>query len=151
MEACSSDARGESKRVDAGGTGFAGAEFNANSREADTGVAGTTGITDAIGAAEAGFSGAPGSKDVERVEESGATGATGFADATLEVPFAAGASTVNATGCGIAGEPLADDGLTGAGAPVSGAAPRRSLGKRMPQKPTTDSVNSSSTYPLRLR
>jgi len=32
------------------------------------------------------------------VEESGATGATGFADATLEVPFAAGASTVNATG-----------------------------------------------------
>jgi len=77
------------------------------------------------------FSGAPGSKDVERVEESGATGATGFADTTLEVSFAAGASTVSAAGCGIAG--------------VSGAAPRRSLGKRMPQKPTTDSVNSSST------
>jgi len=73
------------KRVDAGGTGFAGAEFNANSREADTGVAGTTGITDAIGAAEAGLVEAPGSKDVERVEESGATARRAFADATLEV------------------------------------------------------------------
>ena len=96
----------------------------------DTGAAGTTGITEPTGAAELGLSGAPGSKDVERVEESGATG---FADTPPEVPFAAGASTVSATGCGIAG------------APVSGAAPRRSLGKRMPQKPTTDSVNSSST------
>src|ERR1700674_4003249 len=122
MEACSFDARGESKRVDAGGTGFTGAEFNANSREADTGAAGTTGITVATCAGEAGFSGAPGSKDVERVEERGTTGATAFAATTREVPFAAGASTVSATGCGIAGEPLADDGLTGAGAPVSGAA-----------------------------
>lgn len=39
-------------------------------------------------------------------------------------------------------EPLAGDGVL---AVAAGAAPMRSPGKRMPQKPITDSVNSSST------
>src|SRR5712664_4889276 len=131
-----------------------------------TGAAGRSGTTGGGSVAEASFKGASGSKDVVKVEESGATGATGFcttgsstfgaagmtifasagfgsASLTTEtgtagfaamtpgVTFAAGASTLGATGCGP--EPI------------------RSPGKRMPQKPTTDSVNSSSTYPLTLR
>ena len=48
---------------------------------------------------------------------------------------------------GAAGEPAAGAEFTGAGAFAAGAAAgaTRSFGKRMPQKPTTGSVNSSST------
>jgi len=51
------------------------------------------------------------------------------------------------------GEPLAKKWTDCRRAAASAACwqPRRSVGKRMPQKPTTDSVNSSSTYPLTLR
>ena len=65
----------------------------------------------------------------------GAAGTAGFGGALS----ARGCETgFGATG-GLA-DPAAGDG-----------APMRSLGKRIPQKPTTDSVNSSSTYPLTLR
>ena len=80
-----------------------------------------------------------------------ALGITDFASENFSSPsFAAGAATLSATGRGTAGEP-AEDELTGAGAPGCDAELMRSPGKRMPQKPTTDSVNSSSTYPLTLR
>src|SRR6267378_5307756 len=190
MEACASDARGESKSADSGATVFTGAGFTEDCGVADTGAAGPTGTTDGSGIVEGGYSGASGSKDVDNVEESGATGAAGFcatgsasfgaggidnfasasfgsASFTTEIgtagfaarvlgvplPFAPEAATLGATGWGIAGEPLAKNELTAAGEGASGCwpPPRRSLGKRMPQKPTTDSVNSSSTYPLTLR
>src|SRR5258707_1246606 len=180
MEACASDARGESKSADSGGTGFAGAGFTENCGAADTGATGTTG---GGGMVEGGYSGASGSKVADKVEESGATGAAGFcgtgsatfgavgtdnvaaasfgsASFTTEIgtagfaarvlgvplPFAPEAATLGPTGWVIAGEPLAKNELTAAGEGASGCwpPPRRSLGKRMPQKPTTDSVNSSS-------
>src|SRR6267143_649517 len=75
MEACASDARGESKSADSGGTGFAGAGFTENCGAADTGATGTTG---GGGMVEGGYSGASGSKVADKVEESGATGAAGF-------------------------------------------------------------------------
>src|SRR6267378_3675453 len=165
MEACASDARGESKSADSGAAGFTGAGFTENCGAADAGATGATGTTGGGGVVDGRYSGASGSKDVDKAEESGATGAagfctteigtTGFAARVLGVPlpFAPEAATLGATGWGIAGEPLAKNALPVAGAGASGCVPppRRSLGKRMPQKPTTDSVNSSSTYPLTLR
>src|SRR5260370_1054945 len=188
MEACTSEARGESKSTDAGATGCTGAGVTVNSGVAETGATSTAGTTDSRGAVERRLSGASGSKDLDNVEDSRGTGATGFctrgsstfgaggitgfawasfgsaffkteagiagfAVTTPGAAFATGASTLGATGRGIAGEPLADDEVTasGAGAPCCGTEPMRSPGKRMPQKPTTGSVNSSSTYPLTFR
>ncbi|PYU37847.1 MAG: hypothetical protein DMG53_27570 [Acidobacteria bacterium] len=153
--------RGESKSVNADGTDFAGAEFTVSSTVPDTGAAGTIGIMGATGVVTFGAgsiwpTGAVGitdfaSKNFGSRSFSRETGTAGVAAATLGVTFAAGAATLSATGCGIAGESLAEDEPDGAGAPGCGAELIRSPGKRMPQKPTTDSVNSSSTYPLTLR
>ncbi len=158
MEACTSGARGESKIMDADGTGFKGAEFTENSGVADTGATGTTGSR---GVVERRLSEASGSKEVDNMEESGATGATGFCTRGSSTFGAAGIinfdsesfdSASRTTETGTAGFAATTLRVTfGAGAAGCATEPRRSPGKRMPQKPTTDSVNSSSTYPLTLR
>src|SRR6266478_5538092 len=74
-------------------------------------------------------------------------GTAGTDSKILRAPFAGGGTRTGATGRGATGTPPA------IGEPTAGegvredceGAPMRSPGKRMPQKPTTDSVNSSST------
>src|SRR5260370_16580295 len=90
MEACTSEARGESKSTDAGATGCTGAGVTVNSGVAETGATSTAGTTDSRGAVERRLSGASGSKDVDNVEDSRGTGATGF--------FTRGSSTFGAGG-----------------------------------------------------
>src|SRR5258707_12055319 len=120
MEACASDARGESKSADSGAAGFTGAGFTENCGAADTGATGTTGTaggggvvdgrySGASGSKDAGatgatgttggggvvdgkYSGASGSKDVDQAEESGATGAAGVC--TTEIGTTGFAATV---------------------------------------------------------
>ncbi len=167
-EACTSEGRGESKSTGVGAIEFSGARSTLNSGAADTGMTDATGTAGATGVAEGSFSGTVGSKDDVSVEESGATGATGFCatcscvreggttgfgGTMAEATFNGGTAEIGATGRGAGGKLLAnvEPTETGAGATGRGTEVRRSPGKRMPQKPTTDSVNSSSTYPLTLR
>lgn len=79
-------------------------------------------------------------------------GASDFEAAKIEAPETgeaagkfAGAGLIGAGGTGLT---LAA-GIVGAGEDTGAAT--RSEGNRIPQKPTTGSVNSSSTYPLVLR
>src|SRR5260370_2782137 len=146
--------------------GTTGAEFTDTSGMVDTGATGTASTTGGSGVAEGSFRGAAGSKDVDNVEESGATGATGFCT-TGSTTFAAGGITVFApagfgspsltTETGTPGFAAMTPGVTfAAGASTlratgCGPDPMRSPGKRIPQKPTTHSVNSASTYPPTFR
>src|ERR1700682_3619060 len=74
-------------------------------------------------------------------------GAAGFDSKILGAPCAGGGTTTGEPGRGATGTAVAAwEPTAGSGVIVDcGAAPRRSLGKRIPQKPMTDSVNSNST------
>ena len=102
-------------------------DFGAPSKVAESSGAGTKDELDAAGAT--GFEGT-------------GAGDEGFTATVLELPFAAGCSTFCASGRAGATEPFPAAGVSGA---ACGPGPIRSLGKRMPQKPTAGSVNSNST------
>jgi hypothetical protein len=74
-------------------------------------------------------------------------GAAGLDSKILGAAFADGGTTTGETGRGTTATPVeAGEPTAGSGVIVDcGGAPRRSLGKRIPQKPMTDSVNSNST------
>src|SRR5260370_14874454 len=155
MEACTSGARGESKIMDADGTGFKGAEFTENSGVADTGATGTTGSR---GVVERRLSEASGSKEVDNMEESGATGATGFCTRGSSTFGAAGIinfdsesfdSASRTTETGTAGfsatTPRGTFRAHAAGCPTE---PPRAPRKRMPPKPTPEPRDFSLTKSL---
>ncbi len=77
-------------------------------------------------------------------------GAAGFAAPLLGALFAEGSPILGAAARAATCEPFEAAGRTAAGVGW-GAEPIRSLGKRIPQKPTAGSVNSNSTYPLMFR
>src|SRR5882762_1307559 len=152
MEACASGVRGKSNVEETGPTGLTGTAFTGSSGMSEAGVSGTseTGAFD-FGAAGISVKEAGGAIDLDSESFGSAflamtAEAAGLEANVLGTPFAGGGTTTgatgrSATGAAVTGEPSAGGELTG----DCGADPMRSPGKRMPQKPTTDSVNSSST------
>src|SRR6266404_111391 len=153
MEACASGVRGKSNVEEMGPAGLRGTASTWSSAMSEAGVAGTS---------EAGASGF-GAAGISITDASGATildsenfgsrslattaGTAGTDSKILGAPFAGGGTRTGATVRGATGaapatgEPTAGEGVR----EDCEGAPMRSPGKRMPQKPTTDSVNSSST------
>src|SRR6267143_1873189 len=152
MEAGASGVRGKSNVEETGPTGLTGTAFTGSSGMSEAGVSGTseTGAFD-FGAAGISVKEAGGAIDLDSESFGSAflampAEAAGLEANVLGTPFAGGGTTTgatgrSATGAAVTGEPSAGGELTG----DCGADPMRSPGKRMPQKPTTDSVNSSST------
>src|SRR6267142_2044570 len=152
MEACASGVRGKSNVEEMGPAGLRGTASTWSSGMSEAGVAGTSEAgASGFGAAGISITDAGGATILDS-ENFGSmslatTAGTAGTDSILRAPFAGGGTRTGATGRGATGTPPA------IGEPTAGegvredceGAPMRSPGKRMPQKPTTDSVNSSST------
>src|SRR5712664_3186429 len=145
MEACASGVRGKSNVEEMGPAGLRGTASTWSSGTSEAGVSGFgaagISITDAGGATILD------SENFGSMSLATTAGTAGTDSKILRAPFAGGGTRTGATGRGATGTPPA------IGEPTAGegvredceGAPMRSPGKRMPQKPTTDSVNSSST------
>lgn len=144
-----SAARGKLNVPVSGNTDFGALELTVNSVFTTNGTAGAAGIVVALDAGVVGAAGVEAAAEgagfvgagivASFSAQAAITGADTFASTVAALATGAGIAAI----CGAMGEPVAGAACTTLGVPGCGA--RRSPGKRMPQKPTTVSVNSSST------